>query len=760
LPVIHQLLETGSRRALSPPLEMKRGLRLPPLPGFRRPVLLAASLLLLTSSGSEALHLSTRGGSSSSSSASSLVLGSSSSSSSSNSKGGGSSSSSSSSSRQTAASDADPDAPSAFPVSRVVKLLEDMKASLEEEAKTDQEIYENMACWCKTNDKAKTTSIDDGEARILDLSDSIEKLTAESQTLQVQIAALEKEIEKNKDSLAKATSLREKQKAEFTEEEKEMVQSIRALDAAITVLSKHHTGAALLSAEAVVANVSKTIEFINRKGRGSLSQVAKAATTPTQQRTLAEFIQGARTRQLGKAAPYAAQSGEVYGILRQMKETFEADLSESQKEELKAQESFAELKTAKEAEIQSGEASLEDKQQQLAKADTNLAQSKVEREDTEATVAADKAFLSDLKVKCALTDKEWESRKAMRADEIAAVSEAIGILSSDDARDLFSKVFNAPSLLQLSSVDVQRQHLTSMLSAAAKDSSDLRLKRLAVSTKLDAFDRVKRAIDDLVAELKQEAEEESKHRDTCIEELNNNERWTNQEVHTKESLEAKVDSLHMQQMDLNRTITTLEEEVDHLNTEMERASEDREKEKAEFEATVADQKATQALLEQALAVLKSRYEAPALLQQQHGEGQAPPEDFREYKKSGHASGVIALLNHIIEDSVNLQKAAMAAESDAQDAYFKLQQATKDTIVAKQASITDRQAEKATVEEEIVTTKSELGDSMDELESLAHSKADLHQNCDFFLKNFDAREEARAQEIEALGQAKAYLSGMK
>ena len=37
-------------------------------------------------------------------------------------------------------------------------------------------------------------------------------------------------------------------------------------------------------------------------------------------------------------------------------------------------------------------------------------------------------------------------------------------------------------------------------------------------------------------------------------------------------------------------------------------------------------------------------------------------------------------------------------------------------------------------------------------------ADLHKSCDFTLKNFDVRQEAMSQEIEALNQAKAVLSG--
>ena len=47
-----------------------------------------------------------------------------------------------------------------------------------------------------------------------------------------------------------------------------------------------------------------------------------------------------------------------------------------------------------------------------------------------------------------------------------------------------------------------------------------------------------------------------------------------------------------------------------------------------------------------------------------------------------------------------------------------------------------------------------------LETLATEKADNSKNCDFYLKNFDVRQKARGEEIAALKEAIAILSGMK
>merc|ERR1719262_1092604 len=127
----------------------------------------------------------------------------------------------------------------ANPVSKVVALLKDMQATLEKEAEEDEVVYEKMVCWCNTNDKEKTKSIKEAEVKIEDLTHSIEEGTGASARLNTEIANLNKEVAANQNALDKAAAMRTKELAEFTAEEKDLLQSIGSLKAAITVLSKH-----------------------------------------------------------------------------------------------------------------------------------------------------------------------------------------------------------------------------------------------------------------------------------------------------------------------------------------------------------------------------------------------------------------------------------------------------------------------------------------------------------------------------------------
>merc|ERR1719149_169801 len=207
---------------------------------------------------------------------------------------------------------------------------------------------------------------------------------------------------------------------------------------------------------------------------------------------------------------YAPQSGEIFGILKQMKETFETNLSSSQKEEMANQKAYEDLKAAKEDEIGAGQAQIDTKTQELADTDEKNAQAKEDVEDTKKSLSADEQFLMMLKEKCSMTDSEWEERQKTRQLEMEACSKALAVLSSDDAHDLFTKTFN---FVQVSSNSNRRAQASQLLKAVSAKVGNPRLATLAEAVQLDAFTRVKKAIDDMVVQLVKEKADEIKHKD-------------------------------------------------------------------------------------------------------------------------------------------------------------------------------------------------------------------------------------------------------
>merc|ERR1719183_3179106 len=277
-----------------------------------------------------------------------------------------------------------------------------MLKQLEKEAEEDEEIYDQLACWCETNDKEKTKSIGDAENKIDQLTTSIEDLTAGSARLNTEIKNLEKEVAKNQEALDQATEIRQKELAEFNAEEKDLLGSISALKSAVTVLSKHNSASLLQigSVSAITTGVQAAMTMHE--------DLLKGVFTHKQRRAMTAFLQS--PQDYFDAEPtfkqsYAPQSGEIFGILKQMKETFEANLAQTQKDEQNNQKAYEDLKAAKEEEIKAGQDQIDAKTQELASTDEKLAESKEDLEDTGKSLAADEQFLMMLKEKCQMTDQ-------------------------------------------------------------------------------------------------------------------------------------------------------------------------------------------------------------------------------------------------------------------------------------------------------------------------------------------------------------------
>merc|ERR1719230_1818384 len=610
------------------------------------------------------------------------------------------------------------------PVSKVVTLLKDMVAQLESEAKEDEEIYDKMVCWCEAGDKEKTKSIADAEQHLADLTASIEDLTANSARLTTEIANLEKEVAANGQALDTATALRQKELTEFVAEEKDSVQSISGLKAAIVAISKHHAGASMLEDKTALKQVADMLG----SHMGRYKMILAGVVTPTQKKTVSAFLQQKNS--------YAPQGGEVFGILTNMKESFEANLATAQKNEADAIAAYQELKAAKEEEIASGTAQIEAKTQEKAHAEEKAATDKQDREDTSKTLAADEEYLAMLKETCANMDSQMEERTKTRNEEIEATSKALAVLSGDEAHDTFTRTFNFVQK-GMSAEKKQRAKAAAVLEKAARKLSVPQLAALAASVRLSAFTEVKKAIDRMVADLATEKQDEIEHRDWCIEEFSNTEKATELKTKDKDATTAKIEDLSSTIDELNTAIDALNTEIADMQLEIKHAGEDRELENREYKQVVMDQRASQKL--------------PA--------GPPPPGGFKEYDSS-KGGGPIAMIEGIVAEAKALEQEAIRGEEEAQKSYEDMVRDTNKAIDEANADMTNKKAAKGKAEGDKAEAEVQLEMEMSELELLSNKSNDLHSSCDFMMKNFDIRQSRRDDEMEALKSAVGILSGAR
>jgi outer membrane murein-binding lipoprotein Lpp len=269
----------------------------------------------------------------------------------------------------------------------------------------------------------------------------------------------------------------------------------------------------------------------------------------------------------------------------------------------------------------------------------------------------------------------------------------------------------------------------------------------------------------MVADLKKEQEDEVKTKAYCVKEFHLNEKNTYHKTEEKEDLEAKLELLASTIEQLTSDIQAAQKQIADANLEIKKASEAREKANAEFQTIVADQRATQSILAKALWRLEVFYKTKdskdtSLLQTSAltEEAQSPPVKFSAYKKNAGSVSVISLLEQIVEDSKALESEAMAGERKAQANYETFVKGSNKVIASLEAEVSEKTKLVASAQVDTEEAKSDHASAVAVIEFLEKSLAYLHKECDYLLKNFDLRQKARLEEIEAIQQAKAILSG--
>jgi len=641
------------------------------------------------------------------------------------------------------------------PVTKVVNLLKDMSAQLEKEAEQDEALFENFKCWCETYDKEKTTAIATANQMTDDLTAAIEEGTAKVAQLETDTEKLQKEVAEKTKALEEASGIRSKENSEFTTSEQDLSASITSLGGAVTSLGAAH-------GEGFTQESMLQVQHLLKRHLAEHKAMFGEKITAEQHSTVMSFLQ-----QPVAAKSYASQSGAIFGILKGMKESFESNLENSRKDETTASNEYGMLKTAKNKEVAAANDQVDANTNELAETKVKLSNDKESLEDTRNALAADTAFLDDLKTKCAGMDKQWEARQKMRNDEMTAVSETIKILNDDDAHDTFSRSVGFVQVGSSAKKDATglRRKVADFLRLKNQKLQSPRLAMLATSVKDDVFAKVKQNIEELIANLKTTQEEEVKERDFCVDELNQNEDQTTAAKNKKEDLEQRIEDLKAFIAGAQEEIAKAKREIFETHVAMKQAGGNRAAQNKEFQMTVADARATQEILKKALDRLAEFYKNKAALlqrgrQEPGAAAPAAPAGFGEYKKAGGATGAMGLLEMIIKESASTERQAVEDEQEAQTDYESFMKDSFASINALTAEITDKSEQLAKADGKNTLAETDLKNTQDDIYNLGDYNRELHRRCDYLLDNFDVRQSARAEEIDSLDQGMAMFSGAK
>jgi chromosome segregation ATPase len=137
----------------------------------------------------------------------------------------------------------------------------------------------------------------------------------------------------------------------------------------------------------------------------------------------------------------------------------------------------------------------------------------------------------------------------------------------------------------------------------------------------------------------------------------------------------------------------------------------------------------------------------------------PPEADLAFKKSTQSSnGVIAMIDLLIADLDKDNQIMEVEEKDAQKEYEEFMADSSEKRALDSKAIGDKEGDKAEAETQLQKDEEEKKSTTIELMETAKYIGGLHEECDWLLKYYDTRKEARTGEIDALGKAKDVLSG--
>jgi len=386
----------------------------------------------------------------------------------------------------------------------------------------------------------------------------------------------------------------------------------------------------------------------------------------------------------------------------------------------------------------------------------------------------EKTFIA-VKENCELKTKEFEIAKSDRNEELASISQAVKILNSDEALELFKKTLpsapeEAASFLQKS---LKRRHIRAMIGQSSQ--SPLNFAQVSMHTQYAEpqidLSPLKKSAGEMIFNLQEEQKDDDAKKTICKKELTTTEQEKKALSTTLLQTESRMGVVSNEIAEIQEQKKEVEKELADIDLAVQEATIQRKKEKTEFTSVSSELTMSSDLLLKAKQVLEKMYAPPepekeAFVQQSATFDDSlnnflsqAPETAGAHKKSGAAGmGAVGLLSTLIAEIKAQQTAEEKEENDAQAEFDKYMADTTEAKSAKKNDITSMEATVSRLEETLNDQKTVHSETQDEIDAVVAKEHALHAECDFLLENYDEIKKARTDEIESIKNAIAILSG--
>jgi len=664
----------------------------------------------------------------------------------------------------------------ANPIRKVVTMLQNLKTKVEAEGEKERELHEKYMCYCKNGASTLEKGIADAGNKLPELEAAIKEAEAKKVQYDDDVKTHQTDRAAAKTAMAEATAVREKEKGVYDQTLAESEATLSATNKAVTAIEKG-MGASFLQSQ-TAQDLKKVVLNKADMNDGDRGELVAFLTTSAD-------------------SDYAPASGEIVGILKTMADEMSADIADLKKTEEAAVKSYDALMASKKKEVDALTKMIEEKMKRVGELGVEIVEMKNDLGDTGEQVIEDKKFLKDLDKNCEEKAKLFGENVKMRGQEIAALSDTIKVLNDDDALELFKKTLpGASSFLQVTeNASQMRARALSILTGAKTHHPGVDFIVLSLQGKKAGFEKVIKLIDDLTAELKKEQQDDEDKKEYCAEQFDLSE-------DKQKELEKTVADHEKAIADAEESIVTLKGEIDALgdgiralDKSVEEATAQRKEEADDYTVLMAGNTAAKELILFAKNRLNKFYnpklykappkrelsdedratlaaggtlaptEAPGgiagtgvtVLSQEAPP--PPPEAVGAYsKKSEESGGVIALMDLLVKDLDKEMTEAEFTEKDAQEDYETFMTDSSEKRAQDSKTLSDKEATLADTKARLEEEKAGKESAGKELMATMEYIHNLHTDCDWLIKYFDMRSEARTNEIDAMQKAKAILNG--
>lgn len=607
----------------------------------------------------------------------------------------------------------------------VIESIQDILATVESDEKKETENYQEFTAWCERQSADTKEALKEAKLQSEETATTIQELSATVEKLEQILEDTKKESDEAKDSVAQATSVREADNAKYTDDMQLNRQSLDQVGSAINIIAPIH----------------KKKEFLQSGDKTVAGQ------------------------KLMINAP--GESNYVLGIMKGLQDQLSNARDGMESEEKGAAEQHEKYIGGETTRITSLQDTYTNTQLEHNKAKVELAEAKNLGEKLSDQIKSLTTVLLEVTQRCETKATEFTARSADRADEKAALKKAIDFLTkyfdaqNESPSSSSALVAVVPSFLQ----QAQAAGSSRSASHASLAAAHAQLRALEVTgagaqgNVLNAAKEVVTKVLGTLEEEKVQHAEKNKYCKKAIEKTSAEQAATTADI---ERVNASVERKTSESEMLAAEVKAIDEGLETMKVELEKATEIRKKEKKTFEEGTRDRELATRVIVQAQKALRNFYkskEAAALIQAKKAD--PPPETWSsdsDTRKTLQSGGVIEILGKVGEDIDREQKAAAKDETVAAAAFEQLQINCRDEFDEQMQAITQRLKTKGKLLVFLATDKETRTQKLEDLAAVGHELQGLHQECDELMMNFKQTEQAMAFEISQLRDIIDILSG--